>query len=196
MSFLDRVTKAVSETVDRGKKEVDQFVRIQKVKGEITAAEKTIDEARNRIQQIKLRLADSTIEMLQAQTLTSPELSTFLDQLGVVDQEIAAQQAVIAKKRDEVEQIKAEDEGPKTAPTTAAAPFVAPPPVPTPADAPAGPAAVAEGSAPVAEGPAMPPPLPTAETSAAAARVCPQCGHPVGDKAAFCGECGMKLGAM
>ncbi len=33
MSILDRVTKAVGDAVDRGKREVDQFVRIQKING-------------------------------------------------------------------------------------------------------------------------------------------------------------------
>ena len=49
MAFFDKLTKAVSETVDRGKKEVDQFMRIQKVKGDIGREEQAIlDEARGR----------------------------------------------------------------------------------------------------------------------------------------------------
>lgn len=44
MSFLDRVTKAVGGVVDRGKQEVDQFMRIQKINGEIGQMEKKIAE--------------------------------------------------------------------------------------------------------------------------------------------------------
>ena len=40
MSFLDKVTKAVGDVVDKGKKDVDQFLKIQKVNGEIGAMEK------------------------------------------------------------------------------------------------------------------------------------------------------------
>ena len=37
MSFLDKVTKVVGDAVDRGKKDLDQFMRIQKVNGKISA---------------------------------------------------------------------------------------------------------------------------------------------------------------
>ena len=50
MSFLDRVTKAVGDVVDRGKQEVGQFVRIQKINGEIGQMEKKITEFKGQIQ--------------------------------------------------------------------------------------------------------------------------------------------------
>jgi hypothetical protein len=42
MSFFDRVTKAVGDVVDKGKKDVDQFMKIQKINGEIGGMEKKI----------------------------------------------------------------------------------------------------------------------------------------------------------
>jgi len=49
LSILDRVTKAVGDVVDRGKKEVDQFVRIQKINGQIGHLEKNIGEYNGQI---------------------------------------------------------------------------------------------------------------------------------------------------
>jgi len=50
MSFFDKVTKAVGDVVDRGKAEVGQFVRIQKINGEIGEMEKKIAEFKTQIQ--------------------------------------------------------------------------------------------------------------------------------------------------
>ena len=69
MSILDRVTKAVGDVVDRGKKEVDQFVRIQKINGQIGDLEKNIGESNGQIQQIKVKIGERAIDMLQAGTL-------------------------------------------------------------------------------------------------------------------------------
>jgi hypothetical protein len=174
MSFLDRVTKAVTETVDRGKKEVDEFMRIQKVKGEISEAEKAIEEARNRIQQVKLRLADSTIDMVRSSTLSAAPLQVYLDEIADFERSIAGRQDVIVQKRAEIETIKAETAGP----------IPPPPPIPTAAVAPE-PAAT----------PIVPPPLPVSPVSApVASPVCPACGTAVAPGAGFCTECGTKLG--
>lgn len=191
MSFLDRVTKAVSETVDRGKKEVDQFRRIQKVKGEIGEAERSIEEARNRIQQVKLRLADTALDLLASGALANPALAVFVEQLATIDKEIDASQALVLEKRAEIDRIKAEDSTPDagvvaTPPRAAAsqpaatAPQQPPPPQATPADEPA-------------DAPGFPPPLPAA--ASASIKTCPACGHQVGEKTVFCGECGTKIQA-
>ncbi|HEY3382959.1 MAG TPA: hypothetical protein VGK32_14380 [Vicinamibacterales bacterium] len=44
MSFLHNGTKAVGGVVDKGKKDLDQLMRIQRVNGEIRAIEAEIGE--------------------------------------------------------------------------------------------------------------------------------------------------------
>ena len=74
MSFLDKMAKAVSDTVDRGKKEVDQFMRAQKVKGEISQTEHQIQDASAQVQRVKQEIGEKAIEMVRAGTLVSTEL--------------------------------------------------------------------------------------------------------------------------
>jgi wobble nucleotide-excising tRNase len=122
MSFLDKVTKAVGDAVDRGKKEVDQFVRIQKINGQIVDIEKKITEFKNQIQKTKAEIGEKAVEMLRAGTFASPELQAMVDQITGIEQQIAAEQAEIAGKRAEIEKIKAEDETEASAPVDAAQP--------------------------------------------------------------------------
>ena len=135
MSFLDRVTKAVGDAVDRGKKEVDHFMRIQKINGQISDVEKKVDDFKAQIRQAKLRIGEMALEMLRAGTLTSSEMQTLLDQITGVEQQIAAAEADIVEQRAEIEKIKAEENVAKAPGTTAAQP---PPPHPSAASAPAG----------------------------------------------------------
>ncbi len=125
MSILDRVTKAVGEVVDRGKKEVDQFVKIQKINGQISDLEKNIGESKGQIQQIKLKIGEIAIEMLHAGTLTSLDMSGLLDQITGIQRQIASLEAEIGQKKAEIESIRSEDKA-ATAPGPAAEPAVAP----------------------------------------------------------------------
>lgn len=170
MSILDRVTKAVGDVVDRGKKEVDQFVRIQKLNSQIGDFEKSIGESNGQIQQIKVKIGDMAADMLRAGTLTSPEMQTLLDQITGVQQQVASLEDEIKQRRAEIERIKTEDK-----PAAAPAPPVVDPAVPPPS--------------PLAEPTPPPPPPPPA----AATRFCPQCGVRAGS-GAFCSECGAKIG--
>ena len=106
MSILDRVSKAVGDVVDRGKKEVDQFMRIQKINGQIGDFEKTIGEYKGQVQQSKLNIGEMAIAMLRAGTLDSPEMEALLDQITGVEQQIASAEAEIAKKRAEIAENK------------------------------------------------------------------------------------------
>jgi hypothetical protein len=164
MSILDRVTKAVGDVVDRGKKEVDQFVRIQKINGQIGDFEKNIGESNGQIQQIKVKIGEMALEMLRAGALNSPEMMTLLNQIIEVQQKVASFEAEIKHKRVEIELIKAED-NPAAVPGPAVVDPAVPPPTPT----------------------ATPPPPPPTTT-----RSCPQCGAPTGS-GAFCSACGAKL---
>lgn len=132
MSFLDRVTKAVGDAVDRGKKEVDHFVRIQKVNSQIGDSEKKINQSRAQIQQTMLKIGERAAEMLRAGTLASPEMQALLDQITGIEQQIAAEEAAIVEKRAEIEKIKAEANTEKSAGAATAEP---PAPLPVPAAA-------------------------------------------------------------
>lgn len=136
MSFLDKVTKAVGDVVDRGKAEVDQFVRIQKINGEIGEMEKKIAELKDQIQTATKSAGEKVIVLAKAGTLASPELKPFVDQITGFEQEITAQEAAVAGKKKEIDAIKAEDEAAKAAGAEAPA-----------APAPAAPAAPAAASA-------------------------------------------------
>jgi hypothetical protein len=129
MSILDRVTKAVGDVVDRGKKEVDQFVRIQKINGQIGTIEKSIGESNSHIQQIKVNIGELAIDMLRNGTLSSPEMKALLDQISEIQQQIESFEAELSKKKTEIESIKAEGK-PSTLPSPAVADPAIPPPPP------------------------------------------------------------------
>jgi hypothetical protein len=171
MSFLDKVTKAVGDAVDRGKKDLDQYMRIQKINGEISTIESKVVDFRNQIQQAKQEAGAKAIELVKAGSLSCPDLQVFVEKLDSIEQQIAVEQAAIAARKADIEKIKAED---AAAHAAAAAAPVAPPPVPAPPSA-----------ATVDPGPVVPPPLPRAAT-------CPQCGKPL-TGGAFCTECGAKV---
>lgn len=194
MSFLDRVTKAVGDAVDRGKKEVDQFVRIQKINGQIGESEKKITQCRADIEQVKVNIGEHAVQMLRAGTLQSAELQALVDTIGASEQQITAEEAVIAEKRAEIEKIKAEDDKTaaaltQTGPTAAATtePPTLPPPLPVAPPAPAErPDPVHTEQAPAAAGTAAP-------AIAQPARFCPQCGATAPESGSFCMQCGAKL---
>jgi hypothetical protein len=178
MSFLDKVTKAVGDVVDKGKKDVDQFLKIQKLNGEVSGFEKQIEGFKGQIDEATRQAGIKAIELLRAGTIASPELQAFVEQIVGFEQQIATEQANIVAKKEEIERVKAEHEAEHAAaapPPVTAAPAAAPPPPP-----------------PVT---AAPPPLPTAAAPAAAAapKFCPQCGAKQ-TGGAFCPECGAKLG--
>lgn len=108
MSFLDRLSKVVSETVDKGKKELDQLARINRIRGEIRDLEKQISDLRAQIQAAKLQLGAQALEMLRAGTLVSAELEPFVGKVAALEQEIATRQAAIQEKEAAIEAIKAE----------------------------------------------------------------------------------------
>jgi len=162
MSFLDRVTKAVGDVVDRGKQEVDQFMRIQKINGEIGQMEKKIAEFKSQIQNAKQQAGEKAIALVRAGAIASPDLTAFVDQITVVEQHIAVEEAAVAGKKKDIEAIKAEDEAAAATPA---------------AEAPAVP------SVPASQPPAAP---------AAAARLCAACGAAIAGAGAFCPQCGAK----
>jgi hypothetical protein len=182
MAFFDKLTKAVSDTVDRGKKEVDQFMRIQKVKADIGREEQAIRDAGTRAQQVKQEIGDLVIARLKAGTLADGELRALGDRVAAIDGDVAGHQAVIVEKRAEITRIEAEGSAPEpplpplpAAPEApSAGPSVAPPPLP-----------VAPVSVPVA--PVSVPAVPPVTTT------CPQCGATIDASASFCTECGAKL---
>ena len=148
--FLDRVSRAVTDAVDRGKREVDEFVRIQKINGEVGEIEKQINGFKAQIQAVKVQIGEKAVEMMRAGTLENADLQAWMDQIAGIEQQIAEQETVIAEKRTEIEKIKAEAEAQKAAAAAAAAQ----PAPPAPADPAVGGSCVQCG-APLAEGAAF-----------------------------------------
>jgi chromosome segregation ATPase len=109
MSILDRVSKAVGDVVDRGKKEVDQFIKIQKINSQIGDLEKEISKFKGQIQQTKVTIGDTALEMLRAGTLVSPELSALLEKITGIQQQISPLEAEIIQKKSEIESIRSEE---------------------------------------------------------------------------------------
>ena len=122
MSFLDRLSRAVTQTVDKGKRELDQMQRINKIKGEIRDLEKKIADLGVQQQATVVQLGTQALEMLKAGTLSSPELQPFVDQVAQFEQEVAAHQATIQEQEAAIEAIKAEDNVPQAEPAQPAAP--------------------------------------------------------------------------
>ena len=145
--FLDRVSRAVTDAVDRGKREVDEFVRIQKINGEVGEIEKQINGFKAQIQAVKVQIGEKAVEMMRAGTLENADLQAWMDQIAGIEQQIAEQETVIAEKRTEIEKIKAEAEAQKAAAAAQPAP-------PAPADPAVGGSCVQCG-APLAEGAAF-----------------------------------------
>ena len=115
MSFLDKMTKAVGDVVDKGKKDVDQFMKIQKINGEISAMEKKIAGFKTQIEQAKVEAGSKAIELLRAGMLSSAALQPFLEQVTGFEQQIATEEASIAGKKVEIEKVKAEHEAERAA---------------------------------------------------------------------------------
>jgi hypothetical protein len=132
MSILDRVTRAVGDVVDRGKKEVDQFVRIQRINGQIGDLEKSIQESRGQIQQTKEKIGEIAIEMLRAGTLASQDMQILLDQITGIERQISVRETEITQKKAEIEVIRSEDTKPLASPPAPATPDTQTPPIPPP----------------------------------------------------------------
>ncbi len=165
MSFLDKVSKAVGDVVDKGKKDVEQFVKIQKINSEIGGMERKIADFERQIEQAKQAAGEKAIALLQSAALVSPELQPFVDQVRDFERRIESERTAIAARRSDIERIKAEHAAEHAAEHEAAAA----PPAPVATEAvPAPPAVAPEG------------------------RVCSQCGAKV-TGGAFCPQCGAKL---
>jgi chromosome segregation ATPase len=135
MSLFDQMKKAVGDAVDKGKKEVDQFMKIQKINGLIGESETKIAGFKDQIQQTKVQIGEKAVEMLRAGALASPELQALLDQIKHVEEQIAGQQTAVADHKAEIEKIKAEDQAAQpvasadaSKPVEPAAPAAAPAP--------------------------------------------------------------------
>lgn len=173
MSFLDKVTKAVGDVVDKGKKDVDQFMKIQKINGEIGAMEKKVADLKAQIEHTTAEAGREVIALLRAGTLAPADVQPFLEKVIGFEQQIATEEASIAGKKAEIEKVKAEHEAEHATAASQVAQPVVPPPAPAAS--------------------ATQPPAPPAPASAAAEKVCTQCGAKL-TGGVFCPECGAKQG--
>ena len=108
MSFLDTIGKAVGDVVDKGKKDVEQFVKIQKINSEIGGMEKKIRDCERQIEQAKQAAGARVIELVRSQALVLPEVQPFVDQVRGFEDQVEAERAAIAAKRADIERVKAE----------------------------------------------------------------------------------------
>lgn len=108
MSLLDKVSKAVGDAMDKGKKDVEQFVKIQKINSEIGGVEKRIRDFERQIEQAKQAAGERAIDLVRSGALVSPELQQFVDQVQGFEGQIEAERAAIAAKRAAIERMKAE----------------------------------------------------------------------------------------
>ncbi len=168
MSFLDKVTKAVGDVVDKGKKDVDQFVRIQKINSEIRGIERKIADFQNQIDQAKQAAGDKAIELLRSGTLAAPPLQPFVEQVRHFEDQIAAERAAIDARQADIARIKTEHAAEHAA---EAAPDESSPVLPPP--------------------PVAVPPIAAEAPRAADERKCVQCGATLSG-GAFCPQCGAK----
>ena len=137
MSLFDKVTKAVGDVVDRGKAEVDEFRRIQKINGEIGEMEKKIAAFKDQIQAATAQAGEKAIALARAGAISSPELTPFVEQIAGFEKQITTEAAAVAAKKQEIDAIRAEGEAEKAKAADAAKPAD---PAAS-ADAPAAPAA-------------------------------------------------------
>jgi hypothetical protein len=144
MGFFDKVSKAVGGAVDKTKREADQFMRIQRIKGEIGEMERKIAGFTTEIGQAKADAGAKAIAMVRAGTLNAADLQPLADRVIVLEQQIEAEQLAITGKRADIEKIKAEDD---------VQPAVVPPPAQTVVPPPA------ETIVPPPVEPAVPPPI-------------------------------------
>ncbi len=108
MSFLDKVGKVVGDAVDKGKKDVEQFVKIQKINNEIGGMEKKIGNLERQIAETKQAAGERAIELVRSAALASPELQPFVEQVQGFAAQIDVERAAIAARRADIERIKAE----------------------------------------------------------------------------------------
>ncbi len=108
MSFLDKVSRAVGDVVDKGKKDVGQFVKIQKINSEIGGIEKRIAEIERQIAQAKQAAGDKALQLVRSAAIASPELQAFADQVRGFEGRIEVERAAIAARQADIERIRAE----------------------------------------------------------------------------------------
>lgn len=110
MSFLDRISKAVSRGVDKAKKEAERMTRVAKIRGEIRELQREIGEQEAQIQAAKVQLGERALEMIKAGSLKAPDLQPIIDQIGEAETQIGAHQEAIAEKEATIEALRAESD--------------------------------------------------------------------------------------
>jgi hypothetical protein len=182
MSFLDNLTKKVSQGVERAKFEADKIQRTLRLESELGDLKKQLDGKR-------LEFGDRALELYRAGMIQSPTLGSIL-------REIEAFQQKTTLKEEELKIAQAEQfvEPGGTAPVTAQqVPVSVEPNTPTPSYTPP-PATYTPPLTPSY----TPPPAPSytpppAPVSTSGTRDCPNCQFQMPTTAVFCPNCGMRV---
>jgi len=82
MSFLDRVSKAVTGAVDRSGRKQTSLCGSKRSTARSGISRKRYGEFKNQIQAIKVQIGEKAVEMLRAGNLSSPELQALMDQIA------------------------------------------------------------------------------------------------------------------
>jgi zinc-ribbon domain len=172
MSFLDNLTKKVSQGVERAKFEADKIQRTLKLENELGELKKHVDNKR-------LEFGDRALELYRAGMIQSPTLGSIL-------REIEGFQQKTTLKEEELKLAQAEqfvEPGNSPMPTAQSVPVSVEP-------------AAAPGYTPPAPS-YTPPPAPSYTPPAAATQSgtknCPNCQFEMPTTAVFCPNCGMRI---
>lgn len=166
--------KKVRDEAGRATFEAGRLVRVQREQARLAQVQKERDDQLRTLGQI-------AFDLVQAGQAGDPRLAGPCAQVAALNQQIAAQEAVIEAIRQE--QPPEPPKCPKCGREVSAADAFCPgcgAAVPPPA--PAAPAA-----------PVLPPAAPAPKVAAAAGQYCPQCGKQLRPGAAFCGSCGYRM---
>lgn len=167
MSFLDNITKRVSQGVERAKFEADKIQRTLRLESELGDLKKQLDGKR-------LEFGDRALELYRAGMIQSPTLGSIL-------REIEAFQQKTTLKEEELKIAQADQ-------------FAEPPSAVTPSTMNV-PVSVEPSAAPPSYIPPSytPPPPTSAPTGQPGIKSCPNCQFEMPATAAFCPNCGMRV---
>ncbi len=168
MSFLDNLTKRVSQGVERARFEADKIQRTLRLESELGDLKKQLDGKR-------LEFGDRALELYRAGMIQSPTLGSILREIEAFQQKstLKEEELKIAQGEQFVE--------PAGAAPTPSAQHV--------------PVSVEPATPPSYTPPSYtPPPTPPATSAAqVGTKSCPNCQYEMPTTAAFCPNCGMRV---
>jgi hypothetical protein len=173
MDFLDKLSKTVSQGIDRARFEADKFQKTSRIQGELNDLKKTLDSR-------MIELGYRAYDLFRAGKITSPSVAELARAIDEIRSELVVKEEELKEAQDWI-YIEPEDQSETPA---------APPPVQN--------IPVERESSPPA--PVPPPPHESSAPSYSHAqprtKVCPACGFEMPGRARFCPRCGHHVGSQ